>query len=146
MPAPAPIPAASSSSSSIDELKAPSQIFTDGPDPASLSTEALRDALQDIIVSSTSSKAVFRNWAKTFECRPAVGEWFHMEGLTADGATVFEPTTVHQCRLIIELALRENQTVHPVGVGHSPSDLACTRGFMIRMEGLKGLVSVSSFV
>jgi L-gulonolactone oxidase len=56
---------------------------------------------------------------------------------------VFEPSTVHQCRLIVELALREGQTVHPVGVGHSPSDLACTRGFMVKMEGLKGLVSVS---
>jgi hypothetical protein len=76
MPAPAPIlPTASSSTSTLDELKAsPIAASLDGPDPSSLSIDAIRESLESIIVSSESSKATFRNWAKTFECRPAVGE------------------------------------------------------------------------
>lgn len=33
--------------------------------------------------------------------------------------------------------------MHPVGVGHSPSDLACTNGWLVRMEGVRGTVKVS---
>ncbi len=45
--------------------------------------------------------------------------------------------------MIVELARREGATIHPVGVGHSPSDLACTNGWLVRMEGINGLVKVS---
>ncbi len=45
--------------------------------------------------------------------------------------------------MIVELAGREDARIHPVGVGHSPSDLACTNGWLVRMEGVKGLVRVS---
>jgi L-gulonolactone oxidase len=72
--------------------------------------------------------AVFSNWAKTFECRPQ---------------RVFAPTSVGQCRMIVELARREGARLHPVGVGHSPSDLACTNGWLVRMEGLKGLIGLN---
>lgn len=55
------------------------------------------------------------------------------------------PTTALQCRQILELARREGARVHPVGAGHSPSDLACTNGWLVRMEGLRGTVKVSVF-
>lgn len=55
------------------------------------------------------------------------------------------PTTVLQCRQILELARREGARVHPVGVGHSPSDLACTNGWLVRTEELRGTVKVSTF-
>lgn len=88
----------------------------------------LRAALEPISVPSAARKSVFNNWAKTFECRPQ---------------RVFEPTTTLQCRQIIELAQREGANVHPVGVGHSPSDLGCTNGWMVRMERIRGLVTVN---
>jgi FAD/FMN-containing dehydrogenase len=56
---------------------------------------------------------------------------------------VFHPTTEIQCRQIVELARREGARVHPVGVGHSPSDLACTNGWLVRMAGMSGVVNVS---
>ncbi|WVQ85003.1 hypothetical protein IAT38_007167 [Cryptococcus sp. DSM 104549] len=79
------------------------------------------------LISIPSSQAVFTNWAQTFRCQPQ---------------RVFAPTTALECRQIVELARREDARVHPVGVGHSPSDLACTHGWLIRMEGVKGVVKV----
>lgn len=53
---------------------------------------------------------------------------------------MFAPTTAEQCRQILELGRREGARIHPVGVGHSPSDLACTNGWLVRTEGLSGLI------
>ncbi|THH09898.1 hypothetical protein EW146_g8541 [Bondarzewia mesenterica] len=75
------------------------------------------------------SKAVFQNWGQTFRCTPL---------------SVFEPDTEDQCALILELARRESQTVRAVGVGHSPSDLACTSGFMVRMGKLNKVIEVNA--
>lgn len=97
-------------------------------DLTAVATPDLQRALEPISVPTASPLAFFTNWARTFQCRPA---------------RVFAPTTPLQCRQIIELARREKATVHPVGVGHSPSDLACTNGWLVRMEGVKGLISVS---
>lgn len=88
----------------------------------------LQQALEGVSIPTASPKATFSNWAKTFRCRPA---------------RVFAPTTSLQCRQILELGRREGARIHPVGVGHSPSDLACTNGWLVRMEGLTGLISVS---
>jgi len=49
-----------------------------------------------------------------------------------------------QCRLILELARREGKTVRAAGVGHSPSDLACTSGYMVRLTKMNRLIQVSS--
>jgi FAD/FMN-containing dehydrogenase len=87
----------------------------------------LRAFLEQISIPSDSPDAEFRNWARTFQCRPQ---------------RVFAPKTVDQCRSIMELARREGARVHPVGVGHSPSDLACTNGWLLRTEGLKGILRV----
>ncbi|TXT15992.1 hypothetical protein VHUM_00495 [Vanrija humicola] len=97
-------------------------------DLTAVATADLQRALEPISVPTASPLAFFTNWARTFQCRPA---------------RVFAPTTALQCRQIIELARREKATVHPVGVGHSPSDLACTNGWLVRMEGVKGLISLS---
>lgn len=97
-------------------------------DLTAVDNQALQAALHPISVSSTSPLATFSNWAKTFTCKPQ---------------RVFVPTTILQCRQILELARREGARVHPVGVGHSPSDLACTNGWLVRMERVRGTVKVS---
>ena len=91
-----------------------------------LSTQSLYDSLKDVTVPST--RARFTNWAKTFVCNPLA---------------VFEPRTVRQCALIFELARREGKTVRAVGVGHSPSDLACTDEYMLRTTKLDRVLDVS---
>ena len=96
-------------------------------DLSSVSTTQLQIDLESISVSPQSSQSTFYNWAHTFECRPE---------------RVYNPSTIVQCRQILELARREGVTVHPVGVGHSPSDLACTNGWLMKMEGICGTVQV----
>jgi L-gulonolactone oxidase len=81
--------------------------------------------LQPITVSPN---AKFANWSRTFTCSPLA---------------VFEPTTELHCELILELARREHKVVRAVGVGHSPSDLACTTGYMLRTTKLDRLLEVS---
>ncbi|KIR27416.1 D-arabinono-1,4-lactone oxidase [Cryptococcus deuterogattii 99/473] len=98
-------------------------------DLTAVDNQALQAALHPISVSSTSPLATFSNWAKTFTCKPQ---------------RVFVPTTILQCRQILELARREGARVHPVGVGHSPSDLACTNGWLVRMEGVRGTVKIDN--
>jgi len=96
---------------------------------SSLSTHSLYHALEEVTVPpSSSSHPTFTNWAKTYVCDPLV---------------VFEPHTVHQCALIFELARREGKTVRAVGVGHSPSDLACTNEYMLRTTKLDKILQVS---
>lgn len=56
--------------------------------------------------------------------------------------TVFEPESDYQCELILELARREGKTVRAAGVGHSPSDLACTSGYMVRTDKLCRVLEV----
>lgn len=102
--------------------------FSENANLATISTQELRKSLESISIPTDSSQAEFTNWAKTFRCKPQA---------------VFAPTTVLQCRTIIELARREGARLHPVGVGHSPSDLACTNGWLMKMEGLKGFIRVS---
>jgi L-gulonolactone oxidase len=83
--------------------------------------------LQPITVPSTSSRAKFSNWGKTYHCAPVA---------------VFEPENEFQCELVLELARREGKIVRAAGVGHSPSDLACTNEFMLRTEKLNRLLEV----
>ena len=99
-----------------------------GEDLANTSTADLERATSLVAVSSTSPLARFTNWANTFECKPQ---------------RVFAPTTELECRQIVELARREKVDLRPVGVGHSPSDLACTSGWMVRMDHFEGAINVS---
>src|ERR1700675_825853 len=85
------------------------------------------DRLQPITLPSSSPRATFTNWGQTFTCTPMA---------------VFEPETEYQCELILELARRERRIVRAVGVGHSPSDLACTSEYMLRTEKLNRILEV----
>lgn len=98
---------------------------------SSLSTQSLNDVLDKITVPQSSPHATFTNWAKTYVCKPLA---------------VFEPQTVYQCALIFERARREGKTVRAVGVGHSPSDLACTNEYMLRTTKLDKIFPVSSLL
>lgn len=91
-------------------------------------TEALYEALRPVTIPPSSKYARFTNWSGTFSCSPLA---------------VFEPESEHQCRLILELARREGKVVRAVGVGHSPSDLACTTGFMLRTTKLDRVLEIN---
>ncbi|KAJ3937682.1 MAG: gulonolactone oxidase Lgo1 [Lentinula lateritia] len=84
--------------------------------------------LYEILLPVTApSNAVFSNWAETFICTPLA---------------IFEPRNEYHCELILELARREGKVVRVTGVGHSPSDLACTNEFMLRTTHLNRVLTV----
>lgn len=97
------------------------------PSVSHLPLHELYRRLQPITVDRSSSGAVFRNFGRTYRCTPS---------------TVFQPETEYQLELILELSRREHMTVRAVGVGHSPSDLACTSGYMIQMNQMKKIIEV----
>lgn len=95
---------------------------------ADIPTQTLYGLLEPVTIPSESPRASFINWGLSYECTPLA---------------VFEPETEYQCELVLELARREGRTVRAVGVGHSPSDLACTSQFMLRTEKLNKIIEVS---
>ncbi|KAI0060112.1 L-gulonolactone/D-arabinono-1,4-lactone oxidase [Artomyces pyxidatus] len=72
-------------------------------------------------------RASFHNWGETFRCTPRA---------------LFVPTEEAHLDAILELARREDQPVRAIGVGHSPSDLACTTGYMVRMDRLAAVLDI----
>ncbi|KIO30477.1 hypothetical protein M407DRAFT_69184 [Tulasnella calospora MUT 4182] len=99
------------------------------PPPTSCSTDHLERLLATIELSSTSPQASFSNWAKTYHCKPS---------------RTYMPTDTRQLPFIFELARREGSTVRPAGSGHSPSDLACTNGIMVRTDKLDKVLEVNT--
>lgn len=93
--------------------------------PSDLPIERLYHLLETITLPS--EKAQFTNWGQTFTCTPFA---------------IFEPENEFQCELVLELAKREGKTVRVAGVGHSPSDLACTKEFMLRTTKLNRILEV----
>ncbi|KAJ8516207.1 hypothetical protein ONZ45_g6482 [Pleurotus djamor] len=83
--------------------------------------------LQPITLPKDHSKSRFTNWGQSFTCQPLA---------------VFVPETEYHCELVLELGRREGKRVRAVGVGHSPSDLACTNEYMLRTEKLNRLLEV----
>ncbi|XP_025049451.1 L-gulonolactone oxidase-like isoform X2 [Alligator sinensis] len=69
----------------------------------------------------------FQNWAKTYGSSPEL---------------YFQPTSVEEIKEILELARQRNKRVKVVGGGHSPSDIACTDGFMIQMGKMNKILKV----
>ncbi|XP_067844614.1 L-gulonolactone oxidase-like isoform X2 [Heptranchias perlo] len=69
----------------------------------------------------------FQNWASTYSCHPEL---------------YFEPTSVEEVRQILELAKQRSKRVKIVGCGHSPSDIACTDDYLIRLNKLNKLLQV----
>ncbi|KAF9972100.1 hypothetical protein BGZ73_004817 [Actinomortierella ambigua] len=82
--------------------------------------------LAELKAISTPGKE-FKNWAKTFSCIPE---------------QYFTPRTEDEVVKIIHLAAILGKKVKAIGSGHSPSDLACTDGFMINTDCLNRLVKV----
>lgn len=95
---------------------------------AHLLTPAIYDLLEPIIVPPHSPAARFTNWGRSYTCTPLA---------------IFEPETEEQCALILELARQQGRRVRFAGVGHSPSDLACTSEYMLRVTKLNKLLDVS---
>lgn len=93
--------------------------------PSEIPLENLYKLLESVTVPS--EKARFTNWGQTFTCTPSA---------------IFEPENEFQCELILELAKQEGKTVRVAGVGHSPSDLACTKEFMLRTTKLNRVLEV----
>ncbi|XP_043551203.1 L-gulonolactone oxidase isoform X2 [Chiloscyllium plagiosum] len=71
----------------------------------------------------------FQNWANTYSCKP---EFY------------FEPASVEEVRQVLELAKQRNKRVKIVGCGHSPSDIACTDDYLIRLNKLNRLLQVDT--
>lgn len=69
----------------------------------------------------------FQNWAKTYGCSPEM---------------YYQPTSVGEVREVLALARQQNKKVKVVGGGHSPSDIACTDGFMIHMGKMNRVLQV----
>ncbi|KAF9558516.1 gulonolactone oxidase Lgo1 [Agrocybe pediades] len=95
--------------------------------PSDIPLNNLYNLLEPITVPK--GKATFTNWGQTFTCSPS---------------SIFEPENEFQCELALELARREGKTLRVVGVGHSPSDLACTNEFMLRMTKLNRVLEVNT--
>ncbi|KAG6868655.1 hypothetical protein C0993_012460 [Termitomyces sp. T159_Od127] len=92
--------------------------------PSSIPSQNLYQLLQPI----TSPTTGFNNWGRSFFCTPLA---------------IFEPENEFQCELVLELARREGKSVKAAGVGHSPSDLACTNEYMLRTTKLNRLLEVN---
>ncbi|KAK6488662.1 L-gulonolactone oxidase [Huso huso] len=69
----------------------------------------------------------FQNWALTYSSNPEL---------------YFQPTSIEEVRQILELARQRGKKVKVVGGGHSPSDIACTEDFMIRMDKMNKVLEV----
>ncbi|EST09688.1 D-arabinono-1,4-lactone oxidase [Kalmanozyma brasiliensis GHG001] len=91
-------------------------------------TAELEKLVQPIVVPTSSPRAKFQNWGKSFVAIPA---------------KVFAPTTVTHCAAIVELARRQGHQLRAIGRAHSPSDLPFTTGWAMRMEGLNGVVNIN---
>ncbi|KAJ3500667.1 hypothetical protein NLJ89_g9693 [Agrocybe chaxingu] len=95
--------------------------------PSDIPLENLYNLLEPITVPL--EKARFTNWGLSFTCSPAA---------------IFEPENEFHCELVLELARREGKTVRTAGVGHSPSDIACTNEFMLRTTKLNRVLEVNT--
>ncbi|KAJ7619527.1 D-arabinono-1,4-lactone oxidase-domain-containing protein [Roridomyces roridus] len=85
--------------------------------------------LLEPIAEARAQQSQFTNWGRTFSAHPQV---------------VFHPRTVTDCRLALELARRDARVLRPVGIGHSPSDLACTDDYMLNMTSMNRVLRVDT--
>ncbi|XP_074659920.1 L-gulonolactone oxidase-like isoform X1 [Tubulanus polymorphus] len=71
----------------------------------------------------------FENWSRTFSCRPEL---------------YFTPENEDQLKQILRLAVDEGRTVKVVGLGRSPSDIACTNEYMISLQKFDRVVEIDN--
>ncbi|MEE6515876.1 hypothetical protein FKM82_025008 [Ascaphus truei] len=69
----------------------------------------------------------FQNWAETYGSSPEL---------------YFQPTCVEEIKEILDLARQRSKRVKVVGAGHSPSNIACTDDFMIRMDKMNKIIKM----
>lgn len=110
------------SSSIVPESLLPSESL------AGLSTDRLHALLRPVSSPMGSRGSIFTNWATTYACQTRA---------------IFKPTTVEQVRMVVELARREGRGLRAAGSGHSPSDLVCTRDYIINLDGMQKILEVS---
>lgn len=55
----------------------------------------------------------------------------------------YQPTSTEEIKEILALARQQNKRVKVVGGGHSPSDIACTDGFMIHMGKMNRVLQLA---
>ncbi|CAG8707874.1 17410_t:CDS:2 [Acaulospora morrowiae] len=77
--------------------------------------------LEERLKNISKSNVKFYNWSRTYGCEPEL---------------YFEPECEEDVIKIVELAKVNNKKIRAIGSGHSPSDLACTEGYMINMAKL----------
>lgn len=70
----------------------------------------------------------FENWAKTYGCDPEL---------------YFEPTNESEVRQVLHLAKLNKKSVKVIGNHHSPSDIACTRDYMVSLKHLNQVLEVN---
>ncbi|KAK3831818.1 MAG: L-gulonolactone oxidase-like protein [Linnemannia elongata] len=93
----------------------------------SIASTATISLLQKELQALSTPNKVFQNWAQTFRCVPE---------------QYYTPATEEEIIKIIHLARISGKNVKAIGTGHSPSDLACTDGFMVNTDKLNRLISV----
>uniref|UniRef100_T1JBA5 L-gulonolactone oxidase n=1 Tax=Strigamia maritima TaxID=126957 RepID=T1JBA5_STRMM len=79
------------------------------------------------IKSRGKTGILFTNWSNTFFCRPEL---------------FFVPENVHHLKEIIRLAHLENKKIRVVGCGHSPSDIACSKDYLISLRQFDRILHV----
>ncbi|KAJ1978166.1 D-arabinono-1,4-lactone oxidase [Dimargaris xerosporica] len=71
----------------------------------------------------------YKNWANTFSCTPE---------------RCFEPETEAEVVDIVRSARTHHKVVKVFGAGHSPSDLPCSRGYMLNLDKLSRVLQVNT--
>ena len=95
---------------------------------ASLASTPLPELLASLAAITKHRSSIFTNWAATYRSQTEA---------------IFQPETIQQVRVILELAKRQRKQVRGVGSGHSPSDLVCTNGWGINLDKMQKVINVS---
>ncbi|CAF0889707.1 unnamed protein product [Brachionus calyciflorus] len=69
----------------------------------------------------------FKNWSNTYSCNPSL---------------YFEPETIEEIKEILKSANENKKIVKVVGVGHSPSSIACTNDYMISLSKFDRIIDI----
>ncbi|CAH2245521.1 L-gulonolactone oxidase-like [Pelobates cultripes] len=69
----------------------------------------------------------FQNWAQTYGSSPEL---------------YFQPTSAEEIKEILDLARQRSKRVKVVGGGHSPSNIACSDDFMVRLDKMNRILKI----
>lgn len=81
------------------------------------------------VAFNPQTRYLHHTWAQTFFSRPEL---------------YFQPATVPELQKIVSLARRLRKRICVTGFGHSPSDLTCTSSWLINLDNLSRVHSISS--